>query len=153
MAWGTIIEDIAILRNISWLIGKSQVGRLFFSKPAITNLRNNDVVQTPITVRGTHRNQMGNYWLVTDRGNWPKQKVDFGRRDGRWEEEIHMGANRQVTISLVKVSNLLHTMFEKWQQNAKAAQNWDIPFPLSTDAKRYVVEVDSITVKVAPSRS
>jgi hypothetical protein len=115
----------------------------------ITHPRNGDVVNNPITVRGTHHDQTGNYWLVTDGGNWPKRKVNF-RSDGLWDEQIYTGVGKTVTISLVKVSELLQPMFQRWSRNANATRNWNNPFPLTpTVAEKNLTPIDSISVTVA----
>lgn len=135
------------------LIGFVWLAFWFFwpDKPAITNPRNRDVVNAPINVSGTHHNQTGNYWLVTNEGYnyWPKQRVNF-RPDGRWDEQFDTDSGKKVTISLVKVSDLLDTTFENWKRNANKTKNWNA-LPLSQIiTMENLVKVDSIVITVAP---
>jgi hypothetical protein len=145
------MNHLGLVRLAMILIGLAWLGFLFRSpEPAITHPRNGDEVDSPMTVRGTHHNQTGNYWLVTDGGNWPKHKVDFGS-GGLWGEQIHTGGGHTVTISLVKVSDLLRAMFEEYSREANRTQKW-CKFPLpSPPPKKHITIVESIVVTVAPS--
>jgi hypothetical protein len=120
------------------------------AKPTITSPRNRDVVGTPFTVSGTHDNQTGNYWLATNAGNdfWPKSKVIF-RPDRRWDEQINVGRGQNVTVSLVKVDDIVQRAFESWSRNANREKDWrPFTFP-STTTKEDITKVDSIVVLVA----
>lgn len=120
------------------------------AKPTITSSRNRDVVANPIPVSGTHDNETGNYWLVTNEGNnyWPKSKVRF-RPDRRWDERVHTDWNKTVTISLVKVDDVVHKAFETWQQNANRTKNWDAFTLPQTATKQDLMRLESIVVTVA----
>jgi hypothetical protein len=107
-------------------------------------------VNTPITVRGTHNNPKGNYWLVTNEGNryWIKCIVTF-RPNGRWEEKPDTGYGpKRATILLVRVSDL-QTTFEDWLRNANRTKDWSPLVLPQTITKKDLIIVDSVVVNVA----
>jgi hypothetical protein len=119
------------------------------TKPTITHPSFRDEVDSPITVGGTHHNEAGNYWLITNDGNqyWPKHEVKFGP-GGQWEERIFSGGGHPVTISLINVSGSVHTTFENWKRNANKTKNWDALILDQTTVKENVVRCDSVVVTV-----
>jgi hypothetical protein len=120
------------------------------AKPAITHPRNRDLVNTPITISGTHDYQTDNYWLVSNEGYnyWPKRRVTF-QPDGRWDEQFYTGGGKRVTISLVKVNDIVQTLFENWVRNANKTQNWNALVLPQTHTTTDLTTVDSIVVTIA----
>jgi hypothetical protein len=146
IAMNHLVPLAMLLIGLAWLAFRF----LRPAKPTITYPRNRDLKDTPMMVGGTHGNQTGNYWLATNEGNnyWPKSKVSF-QPDGRWDEQINTGRGKKVTISLVKVSDLLHVAFENWMRNANKTQNWNAFSLPQTTTKEDLTKVDSIVVTVA----
>jgi hypothetical protein len=147
LAWKIVVDA----HTFSWLFEKLHLVRR--AEPAITHPRNRDVVYTPITVRGTHHNQTGNYWLVTNDGRnnyWPKRRIYF-QPDEQWDEQINTaeGQGQTATIWLVKVTDLLQDKFEDWQRNANRTGNWS-GLPLTQEiTRKNLRRVHAIVVTVA----
>jgi hypothetical protein len=132
----------------SWLIGILHhfPTILGWIAPRITHPAPGALVQTPMTVSGTHDKPKGNFWLVTNYKNdyWPKGKLHL-RPDGRWEVEITTADAVTATILPVKASNLQDKLFDLWMETARA-NNWkplNLPPSVTT-----LITVDSIVVNV-----